>query len=154
MPILGEPRSRLKQYKFQIECDKLTDTRFQKCGQIEREIEVVEINEGGSLYALKDAGRLKFSTVSLTRGLTAGNNDLETWFNSAAAAGDDIGGIGDSYKANVDIVNLKRDNSPGLRWRLFNAWPSKLTVGEWDASSSEIAVAELELSYDYATPVT
>ncbi len=151
MPVLGKPKNYLKQYNFIIECDRLADTKFQKCSQLEREIEVVEINEGGSLYALKDAGKLKYSNVTLTRGLTSDNNDLEHWFNETAAAGDDIGGIGDSYKANLDIVNLKRDRSPGLRWRLFNAWPTKLSVGEWDAGSSEITVTELELAFDYAT---
>ncbi len=154
MPILGQPKQLLKAYKFVVECDRLGDMRFQKCGQLEREIEIIEYAEGGSLYNLKDAGRLKFSAVTLTRGLCAQDHDLEQWFTEAAAAGDDIGGIGDSYKANVDIVNLQRDNSAGMRWRLFNAWPSKLTIGEWDSTSTEVTVAELTLAFDYALPVS
>ena len=153
MPILGKAKEFLKNYKFIIECDRLGDTRFQKCSQLEREIEVIEYAEGGALYPLKDAGRLKFSAITLTRGISTQDSDLEQWFSEAAAAGDDIGGIGDSYKANVDIVNLQRDNSSGIRWRLSNAWPSKLTVGEWDSSSSEITVAELTLAFDYAFQV-
>lgn len=153
MPVLGRPRDFLKQYQFLIECDRLGDAKFQKCGQLEREIEVIEINEGGSLYPLKDAGRLKFSHLTLTRGLAADDRDFEDWFNETAAAADDIGGVGDSYKANLDIVNLKRDNSPGLRWRLFNAWPVKLSIGEWDAAATDITIAELELAFDYAVRV-
>ncbi|MEM7495509.1 MAG: phage tail protein [Myxococcota bacterium] len=153
MPVLGKPKDFLKQYKFVIQCDRLHDVKFQKCSQLEREIEVIEINEGGSLYPLKDAGRLKFGTITLTRGLAVNDSDFENWFNEAAVAASDLGGVGDAYKANVDIVNLRRDNSSGKRWRLFNAWPTKLTVGEWDASGNEITIAELELTFDYAVLV-
>lgn len=150
MPVLGTPKDFLKQYKFVIECDRLTDVKFQKCSQLEREIEVIEINEGGSLYSLKDAGRLKFGNITLTRGLATNDHDFEHWFNETSAAASDIGGIGDAYKANLDIVNLKRNNDPGMRWRLFNAWPTKLTIGEWDAQATEVTIAELELAFDYA----
>ena len=153
MPVLGQPRQFLKAYKFLVECDRFGSARFQKCSALEREIEIVEYHEGGCLYPLKDAGRLKFQDVTLSRGLYPSENDLEAWFNEAAAAADDIGGLGDSYKANVDIVNLQRDNTPGKRWRLFNAWPSKLHTGEWDAASTEMTSVELTLSFDYATPV-
>lgn len=153
MPVLGKSKNFLKQYKFVIECDRLKDTKFQKCGQLEREIEVVEINEGGSLFPLKDAGRIKFGDITLTSGLTPDSTDCENWFNEAAAAANDIGGVGDAYKANVDIVNLSRDNSLGMRWRLFNAWISKLTIGEWDAAGTEITIVEMQLTFDYAVRI-
>lgn len=153
MPVNGAPKNFLKQYKFIIENDRLGDTAFQKCSEFESTIEVNEYAEGGAIFNEKDAGRVSFTNVTLTRGLTVDDADLENWHLEAAAAGDDIGGVGDSYKSNTDIVNQQRDGSEGRRYRLFSSWPSRVKVGAWDNESSAHVVAEAELTFNFGVRV-
>lgn len=153
MPVQGQPKKFLKQYKFVIECDRLGDTGFQKCSEFESDIEVNEYAEGGAIFNEKDAGRLKFTNVTLMRGQTTDDNDIENWHLEASAAGDDIGGVGDSYKAQMDIVNQQRDGATGRRYRLFQAWPKRIKVGPWDNSSSEHTFNEAEIAFNYGIRV-
>ncbi|GAB1376894.1 hypothetical protein MASR1M48_17460 [Lactococcus petauri] len=149
MAVQGQPKSFLKKYKFIIECDRIGDTGFQKCSELESDIEVNEYAEGGSIYDTKDAGRNKFTNLTLTRGESLDDNDLYNWHLECAAAGADLGGVGDSYKSNMDVVSQNRDGSTGKRWRLFNAWPKRVKVGDWDNSSSEHLMNEAEIVFDY-----
>lgn len=149
MPVQGQPKNFLKKYKFIIECDRIGDTGFQSCSEFESEIEVNEYAEGGAIFNTKDAGRLSFSNITLERGETVDDNDMYNWHLEAAAAGDDVGGVADSYKANMDIVSQQRDGSSGKRWRLINAWPRKVTIGDWDNSSSEHLMNSAEIVFDY-----
>lgn len=153
MAVQGTPKNFLKKYKFIIECDRIGDTGFQKCSEFESDIEVNEYAEGGSIFNEKDAGRLSFTNVTLTRGETVDDNDLYNWHLEAAAAGDDVGGVGDSYKANMDIVSQQRDGSTGKRWRLFSAWPKRVKIGDWDNSSSEHLMNEAEIVFTYGIRV-
>lgn len=153
MPVKGAPKNFLKKYKFLIECDRLGDTGFQKCSEFESEIEKNEYAEGGSIFNEKDAGRVKFTDCTLERGQTVDDNDMENWHVEAAAAGDDIGGVGDAYKTNMDIVSQQRDGTKGRRYRLFSAWPSKVTVGPWDNTSSEHVFNKAVITFNFGTRV-
>jgi len=153
MPVQGSPKDFLKRYKFIIECDRLGDTAFQKCSEIESDIEVNEYAEGGAIFNEKDAGRVTFTNVTLERGQTSDDNDMESWHLEAAAAGDDVGGVGDSYKTNADIVNQKRDGTTARRYRMFNAWPKRVKVGPWDNTSSEHTFSEAEIVFNYSIRV-
>lgn len=149
MPVNGAAKNFLKQYKFIIENDRLGDTSFQKASEFESDIEVNEYAEGGSVFNSKDAARVAFTNLTLTRGQSADDADMENWHLEASAAGDDIGGVGDSYKANTDIVNQQRDGGEGRRYRLFSAWPKRVKVGPWDNSSIEHVFNESELAFDF-----
>lgn len=153
MPVQGAPKNFLKRYKFLVECDRLGDAAFQKCSEIESDIEVNEYAEGGAIFNEKDAGRVKFTNVTMVRGQTVDDADMENWQLEAAAAGDDIGGVGDSYKTNMDVVCLQRDGSNGRRYRLFLAWPKRVKVGPWDNSNSEHVMNEAEIVMNYATRI-
>lgn len=149
MPVQGTPKLFLKQYKFTIECDRLGDTGFQKCSEIESDIEMNEYAEGGSVFNEKDASRVKFNNVTLVRGQTVDDNDMENWHLECVSAGDDIGGVGDAYKSNMDIVNQQRDGSSGRRYRMFSAWPKRVKVGPWDNSAVEHTFNEAEIAFNY-----
>lgn len=153
MPVQGTPKPFLKRYKFLIESDRLGDAAFQKCSEFEQDIEVNEYAEGGAIFNEKDAGRVKFSNITMSRGCTIDDNDIENWQLEAAAAGDDIGGVGDSYKSNMDISSLQRDGSPGRRYRLFSAWPKRVKVGPWDNGSSEHVMTEVEICFNFGTRI-
>lgn len=145
----GTPKNFLKRYKFTIACGRIGDGAFQKCSEFEQALEVNEYAEGGSIFPAKDAGRLKFTNVTLMRGQTNGDNDFEDWMTEASSAGDDIGGVGDAYKDNMDIQSLTRAGAIARTYTLFLAFPCRVKVGPWDNTSSEHVFQEAEIAFDY-----
>ena len=53
MPIVGNPRSFHKKFKFIVEVDQVAHAGFQKCSELSVEIANVQYYEGGSLIPTK-----------------------------------------------------------------------------------------------------
>lgn len=148
MPVIGNPRSFHKKFKFVVEIDGVAVAAFQKCSELSVEIAKVEYFEGGSLIPDKSPGRLTFTDVTLERGATQ-DRDLLDWFSQVADAAANSGLVDPEYKRMVDIVQQDRDGTTLRRWRLTNAWPTKFVAGEWDNDADENAIEMATLTYDF-----
>jgi phage tail-like protein len=148
MPVIGNPRSFHKRFKFLAEIDDIGSSGFQKCSDLSVEIAKVEYFEGGSLIPNKSPGRLKFSDVTLERGATQ-DRDLFDWLQDVAITSSGIGLADVNYKRNLDIVQQDRDGVTLRRWSLSRAWPVKFVAGEWDNGSDENVIESVTLTYDY-----
>jgi phage tail-like protein len=148
MPVIGNPRSFHKKFKFVIEIDKVKNTGFQKCSELSVEVANVEYHEGGSLIPNKSPGRVKFTDVTLERGASK-DKDLYTWFTQVARVSANAGLVDAQYKRTLDIVQQDRDGTTLRRWRLVNAWPVKFTAGSWDNEADENVIESITLTYDY-----
>src|SRR3954469_13871898 len=121
MGLAGTIKSFDKKFKFKVEIDGFQFADFMKCSGLEVEIETVEHREGGSLVPNKSPGLVKFTEITLERGVTS-NVDFFTWVSTVvalAAAGVGSAATGEIdpvYKRNVDIVQLDRDGSELKRW--------------------------------------
>jgi phage tail-like protein len=147
MPIMGNPRSFHKKFRFIADWDGVGSAGFQKCSELSAEVAKVEYFEGGSLIPNKSPGRVTFSDVTLERGATQ-DHDLFDWFTDVAlvAAGTGLNDI--DYKRNGDIVQQDRDGSTLRRWSITGAWPTKFVAGEWDNDSDEVVIESVTLTYD------
>jgi phage tail-like protein len=131
-----------------------TVTAFQKCSELSEEIANIQYWEGGSIIPWKVPGRVTMSDVTLETGASS-NRELHDWalqVVNAAAGGFPTRGRGlptDLYMRQVDIIQLDRDATPLRQWRLFNAWPTKYTAGDWDNSVDEVVIEMLTLTYDF-----
>jgi phage tail-like protein len=148
MPVIGNPRSFHKRFKFVVEADDLTSSGFQKCSELSVEVAKVEYFEGGSIIAHKSPGRLTFSDVTLERGATQ-DRDLFRWFQDVAITSSGLGLADVNYKRNLDIVQQDRDGVTLRRWSISRAWPTKFVAGEWDNESDENVIESVTLTYDY-----
>ncbi len=148
MPVIGNPRSFHKRFKFIVQADDVTSSGFQKCSELSVEIAKVEYFEGGSLIPNKSPGRLTFSDVTLERGATQ-DRDLFSWFQDVAITSSGLGLADVNYKRNLDIVQQDRDGVTLRRWSLSRAWPVKFVAGEWDNESDENVIESVTLTYDY-----
>ena len=148
MPVIGNPRSFHKRFKFLAEIDDIGSSGFQKCSDLSVEIAKVEYFEGGSLIPNKSPGRLKFSDVTLERGATQ-DRDLFDWLQDVAITSSGIGLPDVNYKRNLDIVQQDRDGVTLRRWSLSRAWPVKFVAGEWDNEADENVIESVTLTYDY-----
>src|SRR3990172_5285517 len=108
MPVIGNPRSFHKKFKFVCEIDDVGHAGFQKCSELSVEVANVQYFEGGSLIPNKSPGRLTFADVTLERGATQ-DRDLFEWLQDVAITSSGLGLTDVFYKRNLDVVQQDRD---------------------------------------------
>lgn len=85
-------------------------------------------------------GMAKPVSVTLKRGLTRAGAYLQQWLEAASH-----GRIGAGVKRDVLIDLCDEAGSPVIRWTVSAAMPVKLDAPAFNAASSEVAIASLEL---------
>jgi phage tail-like protein len=90
--------------------------------------------------ARKQPGLAKYSHLVLKRGLI-GSTDLWDWWKQAREGQPDV-------DRNITITLLDEERSAVWSWRFRNAFPVNYRVTPLDASSSDLAVEELTLTFD------
>jgi phage tail-like protein len=148
MPVIGNPRTFHKKFKFIVEIDGLASAGFQKCSELSVEVANVQYYEGGALIPNKSPGRLTFADVTLERGATS-DKDLFDWLTQVADAAANAGLNEPEFKRNLDIVQQDRDGSTLRRWSLTGAWPVKFVAGDWDNEADENVIESVTLTYDF-----
>ena len=148
MPVIGNPRTFHKKFKFIVEIDGVASAGFQKCSELSVEVANVQYYEGGSLIPNKSPGRLTFADVTLERGATS-DKDLFDWLTQVADAAANAGLNEPEFKRNLDIVQQDRDGSTLRRWSLTGAWPVKFVAGDWDNEADENVIETVTLTYDF-----
>lgn len=148
MPIIGTPRKRHHRWKFVVEIAGIVSAGFQAAGPLEAESATVAISEGGSIIPHKSAGRATFAKVTLSRGATSDRDMYDWWLQTANAAANG-GAVDEDLKRSFDIVQQDRDGTELRRWRIFNAFSTKFTAGDWDNESDEFVIEQVEIDYDY-----
>jgi phage tail-like protein len=90
--------------------------------------------------ARKQPGLAKYTHLVLKRGLI-GSTDLWEWWKQAREGQSNV-------DRNITITLLDEERVPVWSWRFRNAFPVNYRVTPLDASSSDIAVEELTLTFD------
>ena len=110
------------------------------------EVDVVEIKEGGqNHFSHKVPGRMRWPNIVLKRGVTDSDN-LFDWF--AKTSGEGFSGEGNALartQGQVTVLDAKGD--PLRAWAFEEAFPVKWTGPTMTASSSEVAIEELEIAH-------
>jgi phage tail-like protein len=145
----GKPKNFHKQHRFRVEVDGFTSAAFTTCSELSKALEVIEHREGGVLLPDKSPGTMTVDDVTLERGATS-DKELYDWFDSVADSSvEGEYGLSEDdavdYARTVDIVQLGNDGQPLVRFRLFRAWPNKISAGQWDNDSNEVRIEALTL---------
>jgi phage tail-like protein len=112
---------------------------FNGCEGLAVEVEVEEYAEGGNNgYVTRLPGRLKHSTLRLSRALTPDSAKLTAWISSVTT------GI---QRPTVEIAALRADGSQVTQWGLLDALPSRWTGPTLDPSSTAVATETLEIVF-------
>lgn len=120
------------------------DTRFQTVSGLNVEFDIESFKEGGeNRFEHKLPVRTKFPDLSLKRGMLTDSRVID-WCLDA---------LQNRTIRPVQVhVTLLNENHEALRtWSVFNAWPRKWQVGDFNAQENSIVVETLELSYRYFT---
>ena len=131
---------------FLVEVDGVEIGRFMEVSGLEVEIGVESIEEGGQNgFSHKLPGRMSWPNLTLKRGITQ-NDSLLKWLNKSS--GDGFAGAGNKLSRTSAAVTLISASGKRLRaWNFDGAFPVKWKGPSFAASSSEMAVEELEIAH-------
>jgi phage tail-like protein len=147
MAVVGEEKNFHTKYKFVVEIDGFASAAFQSCSELSVEAAEITYYEGGAIIPDKQPGKLTVADITLSRGATL-DHDAYDWFAQVGDAAQNAGLKTPQFKRNLTIVQLDRDGSAMLRWRIFGAWPKKFVVSDWDNEADEVAIEQLVLAID------
>lgn len=115
---------------------------FSEVSGLSMEIQVIEYRAGNDRTEspVKLPGLTKYGPVTLKRGLI-GTLDLFEWITESAQSST-------SSRRNVTIHLLNDEQQPAFTWKLRNAWVSKYSMGDLDASSNDVAIETIEIVHE------
>ncbi|MEW8028177.1 MAG: phage tail protein [Candidatus Thiodiazotropha sp.] len=131
-------------FLLSIDGDDPQDTRagFSEVSGLSMEVKVIEYRAGNyrNESPVKIPGLTKYTPITLKRGLV-GSLDLYEWITESAQSGPDS-------RRNITIHLLNKEQQPAFTWKLRNAWVSKYSIGDLNASSNNIAIETIEVVHE------
>lgn len=124
----------------------LTDAAFAEISGIEATIEVDALSEGGeNRFAHQLPSKISHANLQLKRGVAPLTSFLVVWCKSVFD-----GGFNQQITTKHLLVNLLDENGLPVRsWGIFNAFPVKWQVEGFISTKNEVAIEQIELSYQY-----
>ena len=122
---------------------------------VEASVDVIEFRQGNSnsLAPVKIPGLVKHGNVTLKFGYTR-NNAFKDWLKECVAERRTKDA---RATVTIELIDI-RDSSPSslventqdetLVWQLTNAWVTKYTAPDLNASTSEVAIESVEIAYE------
>ena len=131
-------------FQFSLECAGMITGFFTEVSGVGSENEIIEhkvVAEKGQEYVQKLPGRLKWTDITLKRGIT---DNMQVWEWRQMVVDGEIG----KARKNATITMYDRNYKPAAKWDLLNAWPSKVTGPSFKADSNEYGVEEVTLVHE------
>lgn len=140
----GYPHAR---FRYKVEIDGLEAGGFSEATGFDASIDVIEYREGDMTAEtpMKVAGLKKYGNITLKQGLT----DSRVMYDWLAA-----GVNGEVQRKTVTLTLLNETQAPVASWQIINAWPTKYTAPDFNATASEIAIETVEIAHEGMTRVS
>ena len=120
------------------------DTRFQSVAGLNVEYDTESFKEGGeNRFEHKLPVRTKYPDLSLKRGMLT-DSKVIAWCRDALQNRK-------FQPAQINVSLLNEDHEPLKTWSIYNAWPKKWSISDFNAQENALVVETLELSYSYFT---
>lgn len=133
-------------FRYKVEIDGLDAGGFSEVSGFDASIDVMEYREGDMVQTpMKIPGLKKYGNITLKQGL-ADSMVLYEWL---------IAGVNGAVdRKTITITLLDEEEAPAASWQVINAWPTKYTAPDFNATSSEIAIETLEIAHEGMTRVS
>ena len=130
--------------QFSLEIQGVISGYFTEVSGLGSEHEIVEhkvVDKNGHDMVMKIPGRLKWSDITLKRGLTS-SMDLWDWRKQVEDG--DVQGA----RKNGSVVMYDQSYSQVARWNFANAWPSKVSGPSLNAQNNEFGIEEMVIVHE------
>ena len=129
-----------KNFSFRVEIDGLVSAGFAEVSGLSAEADVIEYREGADTTSTRKLpGLVKYSNVTLKRGITA-SRELFDWWKTVVN--------GKVQRRSVDILLLDDEGNDVLRWVLHEAWVARIEFGDLEAEGNDVAIESIELAHE------
>lgn len=137
-----------RKFKFLVKWDNKYVMAVHKVSSITKSIDAIDWRTGGdSNFSAKVPGLTKWEPITLERGLSA-DTAFQDWMvsvNKYTKAGGQSDEAVHKFRKHLTIEMYSLQNELVMTINVYNAWPSKLTVADFDAKANELAIEHLEL---------
>jgi phage tail-like protein len=118
---------------------------FTEVTGLEVTTEKIEYRDGASkeYHKVRMPGMQTFGDLTLKRGVFAGDNEFYDWWNTVA--------LNTVERRDITISLLNESHEPVVVWKVKNAWPTKVTSTDLNASGNETAIETLVLAHEGLT---
>jgi len=120
------------------------DVRFSEVSGLSMEMGTEEVAEGGeNRFVQKYPTCARYPELVLKRGLLP-NSEIITWIRECI----------EEFRIqprNIDVALLNDQHQPLLTWHLVNAYPTRWSVSDLNASQNTVSIETLQLFYQYFT---
>ncbi len=129
---------------FQVEWGG-TKIGFTEVTGLEVTTEKIEYRDGASkeFTKIRMPGMQTFGDLTLKRGVFAGDNEFYAWWNTVS--------LNTIERRDITISLLNEQHEPVVVWKVKNAWPTKVTSTDLNATSNEVAIETLVLAHEGLT---
>ncbi|MCC7087569.1 MAG: phage tail protein [Chloroflexi bacterium] len=131
-------------FMFSLDAGGKVQGFFTEISGLGSETEVVEhkvVDPSGRDLVQKIPGRLKFTDVTLKRGVTK-TVDMWDW-RKKVEDGDIVGA-----RTNASITMFDQSLTPVASWELINVWPSKISGPQMQSDSTAYGIEEMTLVFE------
>lgn len=118
---------------------------FTEVTGLEITTEKIEYRDGASkeYHKVRMPGMQTFGDLTLKRGIFAADNEFYDWWNTVA--------LNTIERRDITISLLNESHEPVVIWKVKNAWPSKVTSTDLNASGNETAIETMVLAHEGLT---
>ena len=133
-------------FRYKVEIDGLEAGGFSEASGFDASIDVMEYREGDMVQTpMKIPGLKKYGNITLKQGV-ADSMVMYEWM---------IAGVeGEVERKTITITILDETETAAASWQVINAWPTKYTAPDFNATSSEIAIESIEIAHEGMTRVS
>lgn len=133
-------------FRYKVEIDGIEAGGFSEASGFDASIDVIEYREGDMVQTpMKLPGLKKYGNITLKQGV-ADSDVLYQWMASGLEA--------DVDRKTLTITLLDINGDDAASWQVINAWPTKYTAPDFNATSSEVAIETLEIAHEGMTRVS
>ena len=134
----------MPKFHFQVKWGD-QEMSFQEVTGLDAQSEEIKYRVGNSkVYSVvKMPGLIKYSNVTMKKGIFKGDNKFWEWFNQIKQ--------NTIKRIDITISLLDEADAPAMTWTLKNAWPTKISGYELKAEGNEVAVESIEIVHEGMT---
>ena len=133
-------------FRYKVEIDGLEAGGFSEASGFDASIDVIEYREGDMVQTpMKVPGLKKYGNITLKQGV-ADSMVMYEWM---------IAGVeGEVERKTITITILDETETAAASWQVINAWPTKYTAPDFNATASEVAIETMEIAHEGMTRVS
>lgn len=134
----------LPKFHFEVQWGG-TRIGFTEVTGLEVTTEKIEYRDGASkeYHKVRMPGMQTFGDLTLKRGIFAADNEFYAWWNTVA--------LNTIQRRDITISLLNESHEPVVVWKVKNAWPTKVTSTDLNASGNESAIETLVIAHEGLT---